>query len=31
MGEDSVMSGLKHSIIIMTIAFLIFKLLVGGV
>ena len=31
MGEGSVLSGLKHSIIMTTIALLIFKLLVGGV
>jgi flagellar protein FlaJ len=31
MGEGSVMSGLKHSMIMMTIALLIFKLAVGGV
>ncbi len=31
MGEGSVMSGLKHSLIMMTVALLIFKLLVGGV
>ena len=31
MGEGSVLSGLKHSLIMVTIAFLIFKLLVGGV
>jgi flagellar protein FlaJ len=31
MGEGSVMSGLKHFIIMMTIALLIFKLAVGGV
>ena len=29
MGEGSVLSGLKHSIIMLTIAFLIFKLVVG--
>ncbi len=31
MGEGSVMSGLKHSMIMMTVALLIFKLMVGGV
>ena len=31
MGEGSVMSGLKHSLIMMTVALLIFKLMVGGV
>ena len=31
MGEGNVLSGLKHAIIMMTIAFLIFKLMVGGV
>ncbi|MEA1943769.1 MAG: type II secretion system F family protein, partial [Euryarchaeota archaeon] len=31
MGEGNVLSGLKHSIIMVTIALLIFKLLVGGV
>ena len=31
MGEGSVISGLKHSLIMMTVALLIFKLLVGGV
>ena len=31
MGEGSVLSGLKHSIIMTTVALLIFKLLVGGV
>ncbi len=31
MGEGSVMSGLKHSMIMMTVALLIFKLAVGGV
>jgi len=31
MGEGSVLSGLKHSIIMVTVALLIFKLLVGGV
>ena len=31
MGEGSVMSGLKHSIVMMTVALLIFKLVVGVV
>jgi len=31
MGEGSVMSGIKHSMIMMTVALLIFKLAVGGV
>jgi len=31
MGEGSVLSGLKHSIVMMTVGFLIFKLVVGGV
>ena len=31
MGEGSVLSGLKHSIVMMTIGLLIFKLVVGGV
>jgi flagellar protein FlaJ len=31
MGEGSVLSGLKHSIVMMTVALLIFKLVVGGV
>ncbi len=31
MGEGSVLSGLKHSIIMVTVSLLVFKLLVGGV